>query len=299
MPASHRLWTYSRERRALTHLAPAALVAGVTAAWLGGDMGGQPPGAITLAIIAVSVMCLALLRRVVGDAAGYHGEVANHPSSSLGRGLVSRPYLLCLAAVLALVPVVAHIAGAGALLVPFALAAVAVAVTAAVAVAVAGEVDRPRVGLSAVVRSLGYLAIGAYAAAPGWVGASPNTGVMAVVAYAFVAGLAWEIGRDLRGPTEVAPGEAVVSAAWGSLAAIIVWFVLMMVAGSLMAAVALYQPTAWAVALAIDVTLLVAAIVGIVYARLPSARRGALVARYTAGWALGVPMVLALRTAAL
>ncbi|MCA8908044.1 MAG: hypothetical protein KDA64_09190 [Rhodospirillaceae bacterium] len=299
MTATHRFWQYLQERRPALLLVPAALVVGAATVWLAGFLVDSPPAAVTLIVVAVSVTCLALLRRLLVDVFGYHEVVAHEPGSVLARGVVSRSDLLVPAAVLAAVPALATLIGASSLLGPFAIALGGVIVSSAIAAAISGEVAHPRVGLAAAARAAGYFAIAAYAAGPGWWEHSANTGVIALLAYAFVAGLAWQLGRDLRGPSEVAPGEAVVSDAWGPLAAVIAWFGLMMAAGSLMAAVGLYLPSSWVVAIVIDVTLLVAAIVGIVYARSPSARRGAIVARFTAGWALGVPMVLALRTAAL
>lgn len=299
MPQSHPLGQYLLERRQALLLVPAALAVGAAAVWLAGFLVESPPGGLTIVIVAVSTACLALLRRLMVDVCGYHDVIAHEPGSSLARGIVSRGDLMVPAAVLALVPLAATLIAASTLLGPLAIALMGVFASCAVAAAISAEVSRPRVGLAAAARAAGYLAIAGYAAGPGWWERAANTGVAALIAYAFFAGLAWQIGRDLRGPKEVAPGEAVISYAWGPVPAIIVWFGLMMIAGSLMAAIGLYMPSTWVVALVIDVTLLVAAIVGIVYARSPSARRGAIVARFTAGWALGVPMVLALRTAAL
>ena len=297
-PGSRRLWRYQRERILLPVLGPVAALAGASAVSLTGLIAGEKPGAGVLIVVCLSVFGLIVLRRILHDIAQYRDDIAHHPRSAVARGLVSRRQLIGVAGgvvlTLAIVNLVAYPAALGHL----AAALVGIAASAAAAAALGTAADRPRVGLIALVRAVAYLAIGVYAAAPRWLqDPADSYGVWALMAYTFVAGLAWELGRDLRGPHDVAPGEAVVSQAWGPLLATIVWFVVLMAAGSLAATVAFYLPSTWAVALGIDATLVVAAVIGMAYVRSPSLRRGAVLAGFTAGWAVGVPAVLAAQAA--
>ena len=292
-----RLWRYQRERFPLYAVIPIAVVAGLSSLGVARTLAYLPPvpDAATTTIVVVTLIGLLLQMRIADEIRNYAVELAHHPGRPLARGLVTRRDLMGLALV---------VAAAQLALAPMVDARLAVVLAAAwcwivLAPAVTSAVDRlsgrPRPLPQALIRASCFGMLAVYATAPIWLthgGAMAGFGLIAFCLFAVATALQWELAQTLAGPRTAAPGEPSLRDAWGGLGTGAGWFIVLVVASSLAAAVALDMAMLVPVALAVDALIIIAMVLLVRFAVDRTSARGRWIAVFSTVWVILVPAVI-------
>ena len=292
-----RLWRYQQERFPLYAVIPIAVVSGLSSLGVARTLAGLPPvpDAAMTTIVVVTLIGLLLQMRIADEIRNYAVELAHHPGRPLARGLVTRRDLMGLALVVA----AAQVALAQIVDARLAMVLAASWCWMIVAPVVTSAVDRlsgrPRPWVQAIIRSSCFGMLAVYATAPIWLphgGAIAGFGLVAFCLFAVAAALQWEVAQALAGPPGAAPGEPTLKDVWGGLGTGAGWFILVVVASSLAAAVALEMGVLVPVALAVDALIIIAMVLLVRFALDRTPARGRWIAVFASAWVILAPAVV-------